>query len=282
VTLWISALSLLVLAALAPAVAAAGTGGAVAGIRPSAAAFSVASTTVVPGAAITFAFRATPGLQARVDLLAPGRSAVRARLGRVPATGAVRIAWTPPAGALPAGRYTARLVITSRGTHAYLRSPLAVAAPIAATAKQAVTAPTAGIFPVQGPYSFGGADMRFGASRDGHIHEGQDIAAAEGTPVVSPLAGTVHTVAYQAAAAGYYIVVNAADGRDLVFMHLEAASTIVTTGQAVTAGQRLASVGATGDAAGPHLHFEIWSDGWYASHASKPVDPLPQLQAWAG
>ena len=46
-------------------------------------------------------------------------------------------------------------------------------------------------------------------------------------------------------------------------------------------GQQLAQVGATGDASGPHLHFEIWIGGWYA-RGGEPIDPLPQLQRWAG
>ena len=140
----------------------------------------------------------------------------------------------------------------------------------------AVTA--AGVFPVQGPYTLGDG---FGVGRAGHVHQGQDIAAAAGTPVVSPLAGTVYWVAYQAGGAGYYVVVSGADGRDYVFMHFLDGSTAVVKGQAVTAGQRLGLVGATGDATGPHLHFEIWPDGWYASKTSQPIDPLPDLLAWA-
>ena len=31
----------------------------------------------------------------------------------------------------------------------------------------------------------------------------------------------------------------------------------------------------------PHLHFEIWPDGWYASDDSQPIDPAPDLRAWA-
>ena len=49
----------------------------------------------------------------------------------------------------------------------------------------------------------------------------------------------------------------------------------------LAAGQPFAQVGSTGAASGPHLHFEIWPDGWYSSKASQPIDPLPQLQAWA-
>jgi murein DD-endopeptidase MepM/ murein hydrolase activator NlpD len=237
--------------------------------------FSVSPASVEPGKPVTFAFRAngSGSVRARVDLLAPGRPAVRAKLGRIRAGRPVSVAWTPPA--LPAGAYTARLVITARSAKAYERAPLAVMAPV-------VAATTDGVFPVQGAYGFGGADSRFGAARSGHTHQGQDIAAAEGTPVVSPRAGSVHWVAYQATGAGYYVVIRADDGRDFVFMHLQAGSTLVAKDQAVAAGQRIAAVGNTGESQGPHLHFEIWPGGWWASDASQPVDPLPQLQAWAG
>jgi murein DD-endopeptidase MepM/ murein hydrolase activator NlpD len=56
----------------------------------------------------------------------------------------------------------------------------------------------------------------------------------------------------------------------------------VRKGQRVAAGQRLASVGSTGSSSGPHVHFEIWPDGWYANARSRPIDPLPDLRAWAG
>jgi murein DD-endopeptidase MepM/ murein hydrolase activator NlpD len=170
------------------------------------------------------------------------------------------------------GAYTARLVLAGRTV---ARAPLAIVAPAPGPSLAAVPA---GVFPVQGPYTLGDG---FGAGRSGHVHQGQDIAAAAGTPVVAPLPGTVLTTAYQASGAGYYVVLHGADGRDLVFMHLLAGSTAVARGQAVAAGQRLGLVGATGDATGPHLHFELWPDGWYASPASHPIDPLPQLQAWS-
>ena len=56
-------------------------------------------------------------------------------------------------------------------------------------------------------------------------------------------------------------------------MHLLDGSITVTKGAAVAAGQVFAQVGQTGHATAPHLHFEIWPDGWYASDASQPIDP---------
>ena len=51
-------------------------------------------------------------------------------------------------------------------------------------------------------------------------------------------------------------------------------------GRAVAAGQPICLVGHTGDATGPHLHFEIWVGGWRVNAASHFIDPLPDLQAW--
>jgi murein DD-endopeptidase MepM/ murein hydrolase activator NlpD len=135
-------------------------------------------------------------------------------------------------------------------------------------------------FPVAGPFSYGGADSRFGARRKGHTHQGQDLAAAEGTPVVTPRGGTVKAVEYQAGGAGHYIVLAASgEDRDYVFMHLKSGSIPVVQGQTVGTGQRIAQVGNTGSSSGAHLHFEVWTGGgWYSG--GKPIDPLPLLKAW--
>jgi len=154
-------------------------------------------------------------------------------------------------------------------------------APSPAPAPAPAPAPPSGdtAFPIAGPHDYGGPDSRFGAGRAGHTHQGQDVAAAEGTPLVAPRPGTITTVDYQAGGAGYYVVEADADGTHwYVFMHLEEGSTAVTEGQQVGVGQRLGSVGATGDATGPHLHFEEWIGPWQAG--GRAVDPLPLLQSW--
>jgi murein DD-endopeptidase MepM/ murein hydrolase activator NlpD len=267
------ALGSLLFAVLAAPAGAASAGGAL--YAPVAArGFAVTPGSAEPGDPLRFAFRAlapAARVSARVDVVTGGRTVARARLGRVPSGRALSLAWTPPA--LPAGPYRLRLVLSGRTV---ARARFAVLPP-GPTLTAAVPS-TAGVFPVQGPYTFGDG---FGVDRPGHVHQGQDIAAASGTPVVAPLAGTVLTTAYQASGAGYYVVLHGADGRDYVFMHLLAGSTAVAKAQSVAAGQRLGLVGATGDATGPHLHFEIWPEGWYASKTSQPIDPLPQLEAWA-
>ena len=80
-------------------------------------------------------------------------------------------------------------------------------------------------------------------------------------PVVAPVAGSISFTDYQAKAAGYYIVEKGSDGYDYFFAHCQKGSVVVAPEQAVLAGQPLCNVGMTGDATGPHLHFEAW-EGW--------------------
>ena len=134
-------------------------------------------------------------------------------------------------------------------------------------------------FPVPGAHNFGGSGSRFGAPRSGHIHQGQDVAAACGESLVVAETGQVKVNAYQASGAGYYVVIHGSlTSSDSVYMHLRAAST-APVGSTVYAGQVIGNVGDTGDAQGCHLHFERWSPpGWFVGGAA--YDPLPELQYW--
>jgi murein DD-endopeptidase MepM/ murein hydrolase activator NlpD len=135
-------------------------------------------------------------------------------------------------------------------------------------------------FPIAGAFDWGGEGSRFGAKRHGHSHQGQDLSAAEGTPVVAPRGGLVEAVQHQAAGAGHYVVLDADDeDYDYVFMHLKTGSIPVEEGDRVRTGQAIGEVGNTGSSSGPHLHFEIWVGGWYTG--GEPIDPLPLLQSWA-
>jgi murein DD-endopeptidase MepM/ murein hydrolase activator NlpD len=241
-------------------------------------AFSVTPASIAPGATLTISYRIggrPRRVRVRVDLVpeAGGRPAASLALGRQSTGKRFSATWRPK---LAPGRYTARLRATtldrSRARTSQNLVVEIVAPPVTAAS---------GVFPVQGTHTLGGAEARFGAPRTGHIHQGQDIMAAAGTPVVSPRTGFVAWRAFQRDGAGHYVVVHGDDARDYVFMHLQDGSVAVQKGQAVSAGQQLGAVGSTGRSAGPHLHFEIWPQGWYSSKASKPVDPLPDLLAWA-
>jgi murein DD-endopeptidase MepM/ murein hydrolase activator NlpD len=239
-------------------------------------AFSISPASLAPGATLTIRYRIggrPRRVRVRIDLVpaAGGRPAASLALGRQ-RSGRIRTAtWRPE---LAPGSYTARLRATTlkRRARTSQQLPVEIVAP-------PVTA-ASGVFPVQGDYSLGGAEARFGAGRKGHSHQGQDILAASGTPVVAPRAGFISWRAFQKGGAGHYLVLRGDDARDYVFMHLLDGSLLVQKGQGVAAGQQLAAVGSTGASDGPHLHFEIWPDGWYSSKASKPIDPLPDLLAW--
>lgn len=260
--------------------------------QPVASVFRVAPTTVPAGQ--------LPNVVVRIDQ--PGALHVRARLvfrpegtgsllsvdlGKVLAGQAVTVRF-PRGTKLAPGTYLVQLHARGRGGLTLLRrahssgsAALTVRAPKVIAPPPPVTPPapgsSAGVFPVQGPHSYGDP---FGAPRAGWTHQGQDVLAAQGTPIVAPEAGFVTFTGDQPSAAGLYVVMHAADGRDFFFAHCEGGSVAVQAGQAVVAGGPICKVGRTGDATGPHLHFEIWVDGWRSSKASHPIDPLPDLRAW--
>jgi murein DD-endopeptidase MepM/ murein hydrolase activator NlpD len=175
--------------------------------------------------------------------------------------------------AAPSGRI--RVLSRLAGASAAGPKVLIVAPAIETLSTEAapIALPTA--FPVEGRYDFGTATNHFGGGRG---HEGQDIFAACGTPVVAALAGTV-TLARWHDAAGNYVVIKASDGTSQAYMHLKRAAS-VRKGQAVAAGRRIGAVGATGRAHGCHLHLELWTaPGWY--EGGKAIDALPSLRGWA-
>ena len=134
-------------------------------------------------------------------------------------------------------------------------------------------------FPLKGNFPFGDAGSRFGAPRSGHTHQGQDIAAPEGTPLRAARGGVVKTAAYQAAGAGHYVVIDGAgQNRNYVYMHMQAGSVRVREGQRIKTGKWIGNAGNTGASFGAHLHFEIWRGAWYGD--GEPIDPYPSLRRW--
>jgi murein DD-endopeptidase MepM/ murein hydrolase activator NlpD len=103
------------------------------------------------------------------------------------------------------------------------------------------------------------------------VHQGTDLAAAEGTPVVAAFSGRVEIAGWLG---GYGLIVVISHGDTLETRYAHLSEVLVKTGQEVKQGTVIGLVGSTGLATGPHLHFEIWQkmkDGLVA------IDPTPQL-----
>jgi Peptidase family M23/Putative peptidoglycan binding domain len=129
--------------------------------------------------------------------------------------------------------------------------PDGVAGPstIAALRKPLATCPLQLAWPLKGPIGspFGPRGNRF--------HEGIDIVAPLRTPVAAAAPGRVVYAAFAGGGWGNLVVVRHSDGVRSLYAHLAKIAT--HPGETVATGSRLGLVGATGDATGPHLHFEV-------------------------
>jgi murein DD-endopeptidase MepM/ murein hydrolase activator NlpD len=100
-------------------------------------------------------------------------------------------------------------------------------------------------------------------------HNGADVKAPSGTPVVAANAGRVVLSEYLPALRGNCIVIDHGCNVFSVYMHLSKRD--IVEGASVNRGQRIGAVGATGFVTGPHLHWEVRL-GW------EPIDPVRVLQ----
>ena len=124
------------------------------------------------------------------------------------------------------------------------------------------------VCPVQGPHAF---SDDWGASRGGgYSHQGNDILAARGTPVVANVDGYVTQRTGNVSGLAYYL--EGDDGTEYFGAHLDSFG---ASGR-VSAGTQIGTVGNTGDAAGgpPHLHFEMHPGG------GAPINPYPTLSRY--
>ena len=94
------------------------------------------------------------------------------------------------------------------------------------------------------------------------MHNGIDLAAPGGSPILAAYAGTVVAAAYSASM-GNYIMIDHGDGLYTIYMHASRLS--VSKGAEVTAGQTIGAVGTTGRSTGNHLHFGVRLNGSYVS-----------------
>jgi len=145
-----------------------------------------------------------------------------------------------------------------------------VAAAPAPAPSTPTSTPTASSSNVVWPLS-GTITSRFGYRRlrisGSNFHTGLDIDGVTGDPIVAAAGGTV-TFSGWYGGYGNLVIVQAGN---VEYYYAHASSLLVSEGERVAAGQRIARVGTTGRVTGSHLHFEIRVD-------DNPIDPLPILE----
>ena len=104
-------------------------------------------------------------------------------------------------------------------------------------------------------------------------HYGIDIAADYGATVRAAGGGTVIFAGWKSNGGGYQVWVAHGSGLYSTYNHLSAIS--VGSGQHVAEGQQVGRVGQSGNATGPHLHFEVWRGG--SLERRQRVNPLAYL-----
>ena len=100
------------------------------------------------------------------------------------------------------------------------------------------------------------------------FHQGIDIAAEMGTPIVATADGVVTIAGWNAGGYGNMVDIDHGSGVSTRYGH--ASAVVVTPGQRVRRGQIIAYVGSTGHSTGPHLHYEVRLSG-------QPVNPTSYL-----
>ena len=100
------------------------------------------------------------------------------------------------------------------------------------------------------------------------FHQGIDIAAEMGTPIVATADGVVTIAGWNAGGYGNMVDIDHGSGVSTRYGH--ASAVVVTAGQRVRRGQIIAYVGSTGHSTGPHLHYEVRLSG-------QPVNPTSYL-----
>lgn len=146
----------------------------------------------------------------------------------------------------------------------------------------AMPAPKSGSSSGGGSYS--GGSFRWPVSGYNYIsqyfwsgHHALDIAASYGTPVVAAAGGTVVLAGWRSYTGGGNVIwIEQSPKLYTTYNHLSAWN--VRVGQKVSAGQRIGSVGKSGEATGPHLHFEVWLGyPWGLGTTANAVNPCNYL-----
>jgi len=172
------------------------------------------------------------------------------------------------AGQPPAGSWLSRSTVGfDQAVHLVARMREAKRARLVALAK-VITAPPP---PITDPNTFiwpaKARIMSAFGQRGGRPHQGVDIDAPYGAPIVAAQTGTV-TLAGWKRGYGQTVIIDHGEGLSTLYAHQS--RILVRGGERVTQGQQIGIVGATGRVTAPHLHYEVHVNG-------VPRNPLPWL-----
>ena len=131
-------------------------------------------------------------------------------------------------------------------------------------------------YPVAAPHGFRGSIGRFGAPRSGNrVHQGFDVLARCGAPLVAARGGIVIRNSFEGALDGHFMIIKGRrENRTYRYSHLPSSSPLAV-GDRVRTGDPVGVVGKSGNAVsvGCHLHFEV-------KQGRRFLDPEPALRAW--
>jgi murein DD-endopeptidase MepM/ murein hydrolase activator NlpD len=163
---------------------------------------------------------------------------------------------------------TADRLAESQRTVVSLLDSVQVLGTLAANAQASRLPPRDMIMPVAGVISSGFSASRFHPILEiFRAHKGVDVSAPAGTRIVAPAAGRVSYVGWRF---GYGLTVEVEHSGQVTTRYAHCRTANVHVGDHVAAGQQIATVGSSGLATGPHVHFEVIARG-------NSVDPIKFL-----
>lgn len=147
-------------------------------------------------------------------------------------------------------------------------------APAPAPAPPSAVGVSIDVFPVQGKCWF--SDTWQAPRGGGRLHEGVDVIAARGNLLYAVVAGTISKVYNDTpgSLAGNGLRIALDNGTYFTYLHMDTFAEGMVLGATVTAGQVIGTVGTTGNAATPHLHFEVHPGGGAAVNPYPLIKPL--------
>ncbi len=171
----------------------------------------------------------------------------------------------------------ATVAATRQPTEPAVAEPTSVATEEATSAPEPTEAAVGGfIYPLANytrTQDFGCSNLGFYSYNEAYgcpLHDGLDLAAPSGTPLLAAAGGTIVTAGWCNCGLGYYVEIDHGNGLHTLYGHM-ASQPYVSAGETVNQGDVIGPLGSTGISTGPHVHFMVTVNGV----AQDPENYLP-------